>query len=272
VVQNLCTNAIKARRLSDEASAAAKLAPPAVPVRVSAAMEPADAHPPAPAPAAADRPWLVIRVTDGGRGMSAADAAACFTAGVASSAKQGGGTGLGLSLSQASAQLMGGSLSVQSVLGEGSTFTLRVPVRVLSEDEVAAVQAQEAAAAAAAEAERAERSAAEAEAHEDKCARLPLRERPLHRRALHVLVADDHPLNLRLLTRLLQLHDFTVTAVPDGGAALAALMSSHGPRGGTAAAGGSGGVSAAAPPAGAGAPFDLAILDMVRPGPAAASS
>jgi CheY-like chemotaxis protein len=81
------------------------------------------------------------------------------------------------------------------------------------------------------------------------------------------LSRTDHPLNLRLITRLLQLHNFAVTPVPDGGAALAALLSSFGAApGGTAAAGGGGGVSAAAPPASAtAAPFDLAVLDMVMP-------
>ena len=249
VVQNLITNALKFS--------------PGVPVRVSAAMQPAEAHPPASVQAAAGRPWLVIQVSDRGRGMSAAEAAACFTAGVAAPAAVGGGTGLGLYLSQAFAQLMGGSLTVQTAPGQGSTFTLRVPVRVLDPDEVATVEAERNAAVLAAQAERAERAEAVAAVAEGKRVRVSPRE---HGHALRVLGADDHPLNLRLLTRLLQLHEFVVTAVPDGGAALAALISSHGAAaGGTAAMGGGGGVSAAAPTASAASgPFDLAILDMAR--------
>ena len=83
VVQNLITNALKFC--------------PGVPVRVSAMMQPAEAHPPASVPAAAGRPWLVIQVSDRGRGMSSAEAAACFTAGVAAPAAVGGGDRSGAS-------------------------------------------------------------------------------------------------------------------------------------------------------------------------------
>jgi signal transduction histidine kinase len=40
------------------------------------------------------------------------------------------GTGLGLSLSKKLAQLLGGSVSLQSEPGKGSTFSVTIPVRL----------------------------------------------------------------------------------------------------------------------------------------------
>lgn len=53
-----------------------------------------------------------------------------FSQGHARVSYQHGGTGLGLSLSRALAQLLGGTLTVKSRLGEGSTFTLSLPLQI----------------------------------------------------------------------------------------------------------------------------------------------
>ncbi len=44
--------------------------------------------------------------------------------------RQDGGTGLGLSIAKAIADAHGGSIDVESVVGEGTTFTISIPLKV----------------------------------------------------------------------------------------------------------------------------------------------
>lgn len=74
---------------------------------------------------------LVIEVTDTGIGIPQDKLEAIFEAFEqvdASSRRQYGGTGLGLAISRSLAQLLGGSLTVRSVMGEGTTFRLQLPI------------------------------------------------------------------------------------------------------------------------------------------------
>jgi signal transduction histidine kinase/ActR/RegA family two-component response regulator len=75
-----------------------------------------------------------FRITDTGPGMDADTLARLFqrfTQGDESLSRRFGGAGLGLEISRNLARLMGGDVSVSSSVGQGSTFTFRLPLPVL---------------------------------------------------------------------------------------------------------------------------------------------
>ena len=73
---------------------------------------------------------LEFRVADTGIGMTPAHLGRLFQAfsqAEASTARDYGGTGLGLAISKHFCRMLGGEITVDSALGEGSTFTVRLP-------------------------------------------------------------------------------------------------------------------------------------------------
>jgi signal transduction histidine kinase len=76
---------------------------------------------------------ITFAVTDTGIGMTEEQLGRLFEAfsqAEASTRSKYGGTGLGLAISRHFCRLMGGDLTVASVYGQGSTFTVRLPVAV----------------------------------------------------------------------------------------------------------------------------------------------
>ena len=84
-------------------------------------------YPPAPSS------LVTFAVSDTGIGMTEEQLGRLFEAfsqAEASTRSKYGGTGLGLAISRHFCRLMGGDLTVSSVCGQGSTFTVRLPIFV----------------------------------------------------------------------------------------------------------------------------------------------
>jgi signal transduction histidine kinase/DNA-binding response OmpR family regulator len=127
---------------------------------------------------------LEFVVTDTGIGMDQATLERLFkrfSQGDESRSRRHGGTGLGLEISRSLAQLMGGDVHARSAPGEGSSFTLRLPLRAVAP---------------AAPAQPIGRAAAEAVASAAAAATSLAR--------LRVLVAEDHPVNRQYMAALLE--------------------------------------------------------------------
>jgi len=141
-----------------------------------------------------DEPWVRMSVSDSGIGIPPDKLGLVFeefSQADDSTSRNYGGTGLGLPISRRFCRMMGGDITVTSALGEGSTFTILLPMTVVVEGETSKTGA-EAPAAVVPE---------------------PDRERT-------VLVVDDDPAALDLIGRTLQNAGVRVVTAGSGREAL----------------------------------------------------
>ena len=93
-----------------------------------------------------DGDWFVIKVSDTGIGMTPEQVGKLFEAfsqAEASTSKDYGGTGLGLALCRRFCHLLGGEITVASVHGKGTTFTVELPANAAVRDADAEVSTNE---------------------------------------------------------------------------------------------------------------------------------
>ncbi|GEO99523.1 hybrid sensor histidine kinase/response regulator [Methylobacterium haplocladii] len=141
--------------------------------------------------------WLRFSVIDTGIGLTPEQAGRLFerfSQADESTTRQFGGSGLGLAITRAFCERMGGDIGVESIFGQGATFTIRVPATLAAEEEDAQ---------AASVTEQVRRITAEDSVRQDV-----------------VLLVDDDPAARDLLQRFLEREGFRVRTANDGRAGL----------------------------------------------------
>jgi PAS domain S-box-containing protein len=151
--------------------------------------------------------WIVFRVTDTGIGLSPEQIVKLFqdfTQADASTTRKFGGTGLGLALTRRFCQIMGGDVTVHSVPGEGSIFTIKLPAIVAEMKQGSPAQDAVPNEPVIASADGASGNGTEPSAPMETC----------------VLVIDDDPVQRDLMQRFLTKEGFCVRTAAGGEAGL----------------------------------------------------
>ena len=132
---------------------------------------------------------VLFHVIDSGIGMTPEQTSRLFERfqqADESTTRKFGGTGLGLAITRAFCRLMGGDITVSSVYGSGSTFTMRIPAELPQHN----IQAED-----------------DSSIHTDEDKQI-------------VLVVDDDPAQRELLKRFLEREGFGVRTAADGKAGM----------------------------------------------------
>lgn len=140
-----------------------------------------------------------VRIEDTGIGISKAHLTAIFdkfTQADSSTTRRFGGTGLGLAICQQLVKIMGGNLIANSEEGQGSIFQFCLPLPI-----------------------------AEVVPMAEESVLYPFSLKPLE--GAHILLVDDNPINLRVLTEQLERIGIRCHAVDSAEKALAALYQAH---------------------------------------------
>ena len=140
-----------------------------------------------------DRDWIQFQVRDTGIGISAKQKENLFqefAQADASIARKYGGTGLGLAITHRCVQLMKGCIWVESDVGQGAVFTVRLPVQVVIETAESA--------------------------QPERAGRVPAASSETKTGLETILVIDDDPSVRDLMSRFLTKLDFHVVAAANG--------------------------------------------------------
>lgn len=143
---------------------------------------------------------LIFDVSDTGPGMDPATVSRLFqrfSQGDASTSRRHGGAGLGLEISRRLARAMGGDIHVQTVPGQGSQFSLALPLRLAPQADLAA----ESRVGAKVDALLASTSTSTSTSTLLSAMRPEDREAPVT--GLQVLVSEDHPTNRLVVEAML---------------------------------------------------------------------
>jgi len=173
-----------------------------------------------------DLPFLEVSIADTGIGIADDKLESIFESfeqGDGSTAREYGGTGLGLAVTTKLVELHGGEIWVESILGEGSTFIFTLPVavgEVVESDRFYPSCIVPVKSVSISEAEEPALDSSFSENLQDLKALIPVSNTSQN---FKILIVDDEPVNLQVLVNHLSLENYILERASNGMEALAIL-------------------------------------------------